>query len=94
MIVEFDPVKNQRNIRDRSLSFESVQNIDLTQAMIAVDDRYEYGETRFVALCYLNSRLHVLCFTETTNGIRVISFRKANKREVARYDKEKIIDQS
>ena len=94
MIIEFDPVKNQRNIRDRCLSFESVQNIDLTQAMIAVDDRYEYGETRFVALCHLDGRLHVLCFTETKNGIRIVSFRKANKREVARYDKEKIIDQS
>ncbi len=94
MIVEFDSVKNERNIRDRGLSFDRVQNVDLTKALIAVDDRHEYGENRFVALCHLDRRLHVLCFTETLNGIRVISFRKANRREVARYDKEKITDKS
>ena len=94
MIVEFDQVKNQRNICDRGLSFDLAQDVDLTKALIAVDDRHEYGETRFVALCHLDKRLHVLCFTETLNGIRVVSFRKANKREVARYDKEKITNKS
>jgi len=32
--------------------------------------------------------LHVACFTETKDGIRVISFRKANNREVKRYEQE------
>ncbi|MEO7246190.1 MAG: BrnT family toxin [Rubrivivax sp.] len=40
-----------------------------------------------VALGTLSNRLHVLCFTEADDGIRVISFRKANYREVARYAK-------
>jgi uncharacterized protein len=43
----------------------------------------KYG-TSPVALGYLDERLHVLCFTETHDGIRVISFRKANSREVNR----------
>lgn len=47
--------------------------------------RHDYGETRYVALGQLQGRLHVLCFTETRDGIRVISFRKANEREVKRY---------
>ena len=37
-------------------------------------------------------RLHVLCFTEIPDGIRVISFRKANAREVKRYAKAKTAD--
>jgi len=45
--IEFDPTKNETNIRDR---------------------------------------LHVLCFTPVVNGIRVISFRKANKREIKDYE--------
>jgi hypothetical protein len=39
----------------------------------------------------LHGRLHVLCFTETGDGIRVISFRKANDREVKAYAKVKTI---
>ncbi|NCZ76214.1 MAG: BrnT family toxin, partial [Betaproteobacteria bacterium] len=37
-------------------------------------------------------RLHVLCFVETDDGIRVVSFRKANAREVRRYEKAKTTD--
>ena len=33
------------------------------------------------AIGLLENRLHVLVFTETVDGIRVISFRKANSRE-------------
>ncbi len=44
-----------------------------------------YPESRFVAIGYLNNRLHVLVFSETPCGIRIISFRKANKREGATH---------
>lgn len=57
-----------------------------------IDDRHEYGEVRYVALGYLENRLHVLCFTEASDGIRVISFRRANDREVKRYAKSQTID--
>jgi uncharacterized DUF497 family protein len=52
-----------------------------------VDGRRDDGETRYVALGFLAERLHVLCFTEATEAIRVISLRKANSREVSRYAK-------
>lgn len=71
----------------RGLPFESAADFDFASALMAVDDRRDYGETRYVALGRLAERLHVLCFAETDDGIRVISFRKANAREVARYAK-------
>jgi hypothetical protein len=40
----------------------------------------------------LGQRVHVLCFTETAEGIRVISLRKANSREVARYARFQAVD--
>jgi uncharacterized protein len=83
--ITFDPSKNERNIRERGLSFEQVRDFDFETALIEVDVRREYGETRLVALGVLHNRVHVLCFTETPKGIRVISFRKANDREAARY---------
>ena len=87
MRVYFDPTKNERNIRERGLPFESAANFEFESALVLVDDRREYGETRYVALGYLAERLHVLCFSEAADGIRVISFRKANLREVSRYAK-------
>lgn len=92
MRISYDPDKNQRNIRDRGLSFDSVAGFAFETAIYAVDERHPYGETRFVAVGMLAGRLHVLCFTEEPDGIRVISFRKANAREVNRYAQIKAAD--
>jgi len=48
---------------------------------------------RFVAVGYLAHRLHVLCFTPIPGGIRVISFRKANLREVQSHEQTHTPDQ-
>ena len=87
MRITYDPAKNLRNIAERSLSFDQAEEFDFETALIHVDERRDYGETRYVALGYLEGRLHVLCFAEAPAGIRVISFRKANSREVNRYVK-------
>ena len=87
MRISFDPDKNKRNIRERSLPFELAAEFEFATALIQTDSRQEYGEIRYVALGSLHGRLHVLCFTETALGIRVVSFRKANEREVKRYAK-------
>ena len=92
MRISFDPAKDEWNIRVRGLSFSAAADFDFENALYAVDDRYDYGETRYVALGMLRDRLHVLCFVETDDGIRVISFRKANAREVRGYEKTQIID--
>jgi uncharacterized DUF497 family protein len=88
MRIDFDAQKNDTNIRDRGLSFERVVNFDFETAVYKQDTRRDYGETRLRALGYLDGRLHALVFTEAAKGIRVISFRKANKREVLMYDQE------
>jgi uncharacterized DUF497 family protein len=88
MRIEFDSNKNDTNIRDRGLSFEKAVNFDFEHAVFTQDVRRDYGETRFRALGYLDGRLHTLVFTEAAEGIRVISFRKANKREVQLYEQE------
>jgi len=87
MKVEFDPSKNERNIKLRGLPFDRAVELDWEYAVIIQDTRKNYPEDRFVAIGYLNFRLHVLCFTPIKDGIRVISFRKANKREALRYEK-------
>ena len=88
MHIEFDAPKNDINIRDRGLSFELAANFDFETAVFQQDSRRDYGEIRLRALGYLDGRMHALVFTETAKGIRVISFRKANKREVLIYEQE------
>lgn len=87
MQIEFDPKKNDTNIRDRRLSFERAAEFDFSTAVVMQDVRKSYPEIRFVALGFLDTRLHVLCFMPVEGGIRVISFRKANPREIKDYDK-------
>jgi uncharacterized protein len=92
MEVSYDSAKNQRNIRERGLSFARALEFDFQSAVYFTDNRRDYGEVRRIAVGYLDSRLHVLCFITTAGGIRVISFRRANAREVKRYGKAKVID--
>lgn len=92
MEITFDANKDAMNRRERGLSFERAHDFDFATATYLLDDRYYYGETRRIAVGYLDKRLHVLCFVDTKTGIRIISFRKANAREVKRHGKAKIID--
>jgi uncharacterized DUF497 family protein len=85
MKITFDPKKNKRNSVERSLSFERAIDFNWETAHFYDDARKPYSERRIIAVGYLEERLHVLCFTPTLEGIRVISFRKANKREVKAY---------
>lgn len=86
----FDPKKSKKNEEHRQLSFEQAADFDWETAIYAEDSRNPYPERRFVAMGYLNGRLHVLCFTPVAGGVRIISFRKANLREVKKYEKEAI----
>ena len=85
MKITCDPIKNEKNIADRGLSFERAINYDFSTAKIWQDTRKPYPEVRFVAMGYLDDRLHVMCFTETTTGIRVISFLWVSQRERVKH---------
>jgi hypothetical protein len=89
MELEFDPVKHDWNLKHRALGFDRVVEFEFETAVFSVDSRRDYGETRWRALVFLDGRLHALVFVEIAHGIRVISFRKANKREVARYEQKR-----
>ena len=86
MIIEFDPIKNERNIKERVLDFVFVTDFDWSTATIESDNRLNYGEIRYQATGYLQGRLMILVFKSIKEGIRVISFRKANKREIKKYE--------
>ena len=58
MEINFDPAKNATNIRERGLSFERTAEFDFETAQFTIDNRRDYGETRYRALGFLDHRLH------------------------------------
>src|SRR5271154_2970821 len=89
MRITFDPAKNVRNISERSLSFDRVADLDWETAIAIEDDRKDYGERRLRGMALLGRRLHAAVITYRGDALHVISFRKANSREVKRYEDEK-----
>lgn len=90
MAITYDPAKNERNIRERGLSFDRAADFDFATAVYLTEVRH--GETRRIAVGYLDKRLHLLCYIPKPDGIRVVSFRKTNQREAKRYGKAQTID--
>lgn len=84
--IEFDPVKDDINRKKHGVSLNAANGFDWDTALEREDDRFDYGETRFVAIGLIEGRLHVMVFTEGAeeDSVRVISLRLAEKYE-ARY---------
>ena len=87
MKIEYDPNKSRRNAEERNLPFDKVVEFDWHTALIYTDERFQYSELRYAALGFVGMRLHFLCYTPMADVFRVISFRKANQREVKHYEK-------
>lgn len=69
----------------RGFGFEVAEAFDFATAIVAIDDRRDYGEIRRVATGFVSSRLHVLVFTMRGLACHIISLRKANEREIRSY---------
>ena len=89
MRIIFDPGKNKRNIAERDLAFERVAELDWEAAIAPEDNCRDYGERRVRVLAMLDRRLHVAILTYREDATHVISFRKANRKEVRFYEQEK-----
>ena len=87
-LIEFDAAKSARNLRDRGIEFDRFAEMDLETAISVEDARKDYGERRLRVLGYIDGKLHAAVITPRSETIRVISLRRANKREERAYAKE------
>lgn len=88
MEFEWDEDKNKKNIRERGIDFADAREMFDLPMLVAMDSREEYGESRYIGLGHVRARLMVVIFTERKPGlIRIISLRKANKREQKKFEK-------
>jgi uncharacterized protein len=85
MKITFDPIKDATNQKKHGYSLADAQLLEWDEALVWPDERFDYGEARMVALAPMGERLFYVAFVDRALTRRVISLRKANKREFNRY---------
>lgn len=86
--VNFDPAKDAANRAKHGLSLAEAERLDWSRAFVVKDARHDYGEPRYRVYAMLDGRLHMAAVTWRSGTLRVISLRKANRREVSRYERQ------
>ena len=85
MRIEFDPSKDVTNQAKHGVSLSVADELDWEFALIWVDERFEYGEMRMIALAPKTEILYYVAFVDRIDARRIISLRRANRREVKHY---------
>ena len=73
--------KRATNLRAQGLDFVDAPRVFEGLTFTFEDDRFSYGEQRFVTLGLLAGFPVSIVHTESDHEIRIISFRKATNRE-------------
>lgn len=85
MHIEFDPAKDISNQSKHGVSLALAGELDWEAALVWIDERFEYGEMRMIALAPETETLYYVAFVDRDNLRRIISLRRANRREVKYY---------
>ena len=88
VVIEFDPVKDAANRQKHGLSLRDADRIDWSTLKSLHDERFDYGENRQVGFAFIGKRLHACVYTYRGMNLRIISLRKANKKERKCYEKQ------
>ena len=85
MRIEFDPVKDASNQLKHGVSLALAAKLDWDAAWVWVDERIDYNEMRMIALAPKTETLYYVAFVNRGDVRRIISLRRANRREVKHY---------
>lgn len=86
MKIAFDPKKDAVNVKRHGVSLALADRLEWDELLGIVDRRREYGEVRWVGYAPIGARVYCVVFTDRGDTRRVISLRKANRREVKHYE--------
>lgn len=84
---EWDEAKNRANVAKHGLNFRDAERVLLGPCATFLDDRFDYGEERLISLGLLAGRVIVIAHAPRDEKTRIISMRKANRREQEIYQK-------
>ena len=85
MQFEFDAAKDAINQARHGVSLALAGELDWEAALVWVDDRFEYDEVRMIALAPETAVLCYVAFVDRGTVRRIVSLRRANRREVKHY---------
>ena len=86
MEFEWDEAKSDACLAGRGFDFAFAAGVFADPALVvAPDGRRDYGEPRVMAIGAIAGRIYAVVFTPRAARIRIISARRANRREVERY---------
>ena len=85
MRVEFDPAKDEANLAKHGVPLALARQLDWDAALVWVDDRFVYEEVRMIALAPATDTLYYVAFVDRGEVRRIISLRRAERREVKHY---------
>ncbi|AVT83306.1 BrnT family toxin [Rhodopseudomonas palustris] len=85
MRITFDPAKRQATLQERQLDFIDAAEVFAGKCIYIPDDRRDYGEERIITIGKLFGRMVIVVWTPRGEARHVISMRKANDREKARF---------
>ena len=90
---EWNEAKNRENVRKHGISFDSAISLFQHNHLVSLDQRFDYGEDRWIAIGWIGPVLGVVIYTISldVSGIsilRIISARKASRREQMLYEQE------
>jgi uncharacterized DUF497 family protein len=85
MLIELDPAKDEINLARHGVSLALASRLDWDAALVWVDDRFAYDELRMVALAPEADTLYYVAFVDRGAVRRIISLRRAARREVKHY---------
>jgi uncharacterized DUF497 family protein len=87
MKITCDPAKRVATLAERGLDFEDAIEVFSGDTLDFPDERRDYGELRMLTVGHLRRRMVIIVWTPRGNARHVISMRKANAREKARFGK-------
>ncbi|MFT3906009.1 MAG: BrnT family toxin [Steroidobacteraceae bacterium] len=85
MQIEFDPAKNDANREKHGIELAAAERLEWDTAITWADARKDYGEGRECGIGYIGLALYFVVFVDRDQTRRIISLRKANRKEVKRY---------
>jgi uncharacterized protein len=83
--ITYDPAKRERTLAQRRVDFKDAAEVFDGPTLTLLDDRRDYGEPRFQTYGLLDRRLVMVVWTPRGADRHVISMRKCNAREKARF---------
>ena len=86
LIFEWDDSKNRLNIAKHGIDFTDVQGMFDLPLLAGMDSAENHRELRWKAIGWMGMVLCLVVFSEPEEGrVRIISARKASKREAKHY---------